>query len=98
MSDIAPEPVARPKLARWMFERGLKPRHATGPLRIGELSVRRYCKPFGDPERRIPDEQTMARIVAWTAGEVTPADFYPPHLSEQPPRPEGGAQQDGWAG
>ncbi len=43
--------------------------------------VRRMRLPFGHPDRRVPDPELMARIVAWTGGEITPADFYPAQLS-----------------
>lgn len=70
--------VERPALAHWMWERGFKPRHAEQFLKVSKQSIRRYCMPFGNAERRIPSEDVMGRIVAWTNGAVTPADFYPP--------------------
>ncbi len=73
--------MQRPGLAHWMWERGLKPRHAEAQLGVSKQSVRRYCMPFGSVERRVPPEDVLERIVAWTKGAVTAADFYPPHLN-----------------
>lgn len=71
-----PRIIPRPKLALWMFLRGLKLRDATQPLGVQAEQVRRYCLPFGDPLRVVPPAAVMTKIVQWTAGEVGPADFY----------------------
>jgi predicted transcriptional regulator len=63
-----------------MYDRGLKLHHAAHALELSVMAVSRYVKPFGDADRRIPDEKTIAKIVDWTRGEVTAADFYPPEL------------------
>ncbi len=73
--------VLRPRLAGWIFDRAITRRAAAAALECSYDSLRRYCLPFGDPERRIPDEQTIARIVAWTEGDLSAADFYPAHLA-----------------
>lgn len=73
-------PIDRPKLSTWMWERGFKPRHLAAQLNISTQSARRYCLPFGHADRRVPGEDTMSAIFAWTKGEVTAADFYPAHL------------------
>jgi hypothetical protein len=86
MSTI-PDPVERPALARWMWDRKLKPRHAEAPLGITGEQVRRYCLEFGHPDRAIPPQAVLERIVAWTQGAITAADFYPPHLQRQPAEP-----------
>jgi hypothetical protein len=75
-----PEPVERPKLARWMWERKLKPRHAERPLGVSAEQVRRYCLEFGHADRAVPGKDVLARIQAWTGGAVTERDFYPPHI------------------
>ncbi|HEX7887290.1 MAG TPA: hypothetical protein VF474_15035 [Phenylobacterium sp.] len=77
----APAPLNRPKLARFLWDRDLGYAAAGEHLgRSGEW-VRLVCLPFDDPRRRIPDADDMARIHAWTLGEVTPADFYRPELT-----------------
>ena len=76
-----PAPIDRPKLAHWMFVRGLKPKDGATPLGCTAQTVRRLCLPFGHPERRIPDEAQLERIVSWTDGEVTAPDFYPARLN-----------------
>jgi len=79
MSSL-PDPVERPKLAHWMWLRKLKPRHAEQPLGVSAEQVRRYCLEFGHDDRALPGKEVMARIEAWTNGEVTERDFYPPHI------------------
>lgn len=71
-----PAPVRRPRLALWLFERNLRLKDAEGPLGVGLEQVRRYCLPFGHNLRSVPTAKVMARIVAWTDGQVGPADFY----------------------
>ncbi|MDR3513752.1 MAG: hypothetical protein P4L73_19115 [Caulobacteraceae bacterium] len=85
------EPITRPKLARWLFERGLKRRDAAAPLGVTPQAVGRYIRPFGDPLRQVPGLEVMERVVAWTGGEIRPADFYPPELSAAP---SGGAADE----
>lgn len=82
-----PEPrpiIERPKLALWMWLRGYKLREGAAILGedVGVERMRRILLPFGEPSRVIPTEAEMALLVAWTRGEITPADFYPPKLSE----------------
>ena len=72
--------VARPTLARWIWERGLELRQVAAGLGCSYEQVRLICLPFGDPKRRVPTTELIERIVAYTAGEITAADFYPPHL------------------
>ncbi|MBN8263119.1 MAG: hypothetical protein J0M21_00520 [Xanthomonadales bacterium] len=75
-----PTPVARPKLASWLFERSIGNAAAADALGTSEQSITNWCKPFGDPGRTVPREAALERIVAWTEGAVTAVDFYPPHL------------------
>lgn len=76
----APAPLNRPKIALFIWQRGLD-YHGFGKA-VGRTRewARLVCLPFDDPRRRIPDEADLARIYAWTKGEVSPADFYPPAL------------------
>lgn len=102
MNLIAPKPVERPLLARFIWERMLTLEQVAGDLGCSYEQVRAICRPFSDPARRVPAPALMARIVEWTEGEVTPPHFYPAHLTparpSAPPVREGAAQQDGWAG
>lgn len=78
MSPSEPLPILeRPKLAQWMWLRGLRAKDGADALDCGVELVRRLCLPFGDPLRRIPSERMMLQIQAWTDGDVGPADFYP---------------------
>lgn len=74
--EIALKP--RPKLALWMFERDLNPEDGARAVGCSPETIRRYCRPFGHPDRRMPHPDRMARIVAWTGGVVQPGDFYEP--------------------
>lgn len=74
------KPLAMPKLALWLFERGLVAADLVEPLEKSSESIRRYCLPFGHADRRIPDEETLTKIFQLTDGEVNPLDFYPEHL------------------
>lgn len=76
-----PSPLERPKLATFLFERDISPGEASRALGRTREWLRLICLPFNDPRRRIPDEADLAKIHAWTKGEITPADFYPPHLN-----------------
>lgn len=73
--------VARPTLAKWLFDRNVSTAFAAEALQVSGESVRRYCLPFDHPDRRLPGAEIMERIVAWTGGAIQPADFYPPHLT-----------------
>jgi hypothetical protein len=76
-----PAPLNRPKLARYLWDRDLTFQAAGAALGRTKEWVRLVCLPFDDVRRRIPDQADMAKIHAWTQGEVMPADFYPPHLN-----------------
>lgn len=75
-----PSPIARPKLASWLFERSLSTAAAAEALGCSEQTVLNMSKPFGDAGRTVPREPLLEKIVAWTEGAVTAVDFYPPHL------------------
>lgn len=72
-----PDPLFLPKFAIWCFQRRLKLREIGTAIDCSPESARRYQLAFGNPDRRVPDEDRMNRIVAWTQGEVQPGDFYP---------------------
>tara|TARA_R110002012_G_C11477142_1_gene594623 strand:- start:189 stop:398 length:210 start_codon:yes stop_codon:yes gene_type:complete len=38
--------------------------------------VRRWCLPIGHDDRLIPNSRNMRKVIALSAGEVTPNDFY----------------------
>lgn len=82
-----PEPVERPKLARWLWDRKLKARHVARPFGVSEEQVRKYCLEFGHDDRAVPRPDVLARICAYTDGAVTERDFYPPHIRGEGPSP-----------
>lgn len=75
-----PSPIERPKLALWLFDRGVTTAEAAEALGCSEQTVLNMCKPFADAGRTVPREPLLAKIVAWTSGAVTAGDFYPAHL------------------
>lgn len=75
-----PSPIARPKLASWLFERGISNAAAAAALECSEQTILNMCKPFGENSRTVPREALLEKIVAWTEGAVTAVDFYPAHL------------------
>jgi hypothetical protein len=85
MVATTPQPLPRPALARFIWERDLDLKTVGDALGCSYEQVRRICLPFGDTRRRVPAEELMARIVKWTNGEVKPVDFYSPHLNEARP-------------
>lgn len=83
-----PDPVERPKLAHWLWVRGLKPAHIAAHLQVTPEAVRKYCLEFGHPARAMPGREVLARISELTKGEVAERDFYPPHIRGEGPAPE----------
>ncbi|VTO10653.1 Uncharacterised protein [Brevundimonas vancanneytii] len=81
-----PDPILKPKLAGWMFARSISVASAATALGCSRQTVRNISRPFGDAGRTVPHEALLARIVEWTNGEVTAADFYPPHLNRLLPQ------------
>lgn len=85
MAYAPPVKISRPALAQWLWERGLTLKQAGELFTCSYEQVRAICLPFSDPGRRVPAEELMERIVERTAGEIRPADFYPPRLNGQGP-------------
>jgi len=81
--DDAPEPILKPKLATWMFARSISNAAAARALGCSRQTILNITQPFVSEARTVPREDLLERIVAWTSGEVTAADFYPPHLNGQ---------------
>lgn len=73
--EPAPDPIHRPKLALFLWERDLRLKDAGEALKRSHEYVRRVCLPFDDPARTIPDDEFLARVEAYTGGLVTKADF-----------------------
>lgn len=81
MTSPAPDPVLRPRLALFIWERNLDLKVVAEAIGCSHETVRRLCLPFGDSKRRVPAEELMSRILDWTGGQITAGDFYPPHLN-----------------
>lgn len=87
-TPVAPDPVLRPALALWLFERGLDTRQAGELFGCSHGQIHIICKPFDDPEWRPPRLPLLERIVLVTRGEITGEDFIPPHVRKPPPAVE----------
>lgn len=84
----APEPILKPKLAGWLFDRSISAQAAAEALGCSKQTVLNITKAFSESSRTTPRDDLLARIVRWTQGEVTAADFYPPHLNGADSKPE----------
>ena len=76
----APATIQRTPFDRWLWERDIDNAVAGQRIGVHAETVRKYRLPFGHRMRRVPAEATLTEIFAWTAGEITPAHFYPPEL------------------
>lgn len=83
-SPLPREPLSRPALARWLWDRGYTWKEAGALIGCSGEGVRLWCLPFDDPNRRQPEAQWIERIAVVTAGAITAADFYPAHISGRP--------------
>jgi len=79
----------RPQLARWVWDRGYTWKEAGDLFGCTGEAVRLWCLAFSDDNRRMPEPKFVEKIASVTGGEVTAADFYPPHLNGQAVQPEG---------
>ncbi len=88
-SPIVPDPVERPKLARWLWDRRLPFSWLAPLIGVSAEQVRRYCLEFGHDDRAVPGRDVLAKIALVTAGPdaVTERDFYPPHIRGDAPAP-----------
>lgn len=84
LSPLAPPPANRPKMWRYCRDRDLKLADVAGVFGRTAEWARLICLPFEDPKRRVPAPEDVARIHAWSGGEIGPADWYPPELSVPP--------------
>ncbi len=73
-----PSPIPRPKLEHWLRARKLDYVAAAKLIGCSRETIRRYCLPFSDPQRRFPNKGLLPRIQAATGGEITGHDFIPP--------------------
>ena len=77
-------PISRPRLAAFLALRGIELRQAGQAIGCSGEKVRLMCLPFGHPRRQAPGPKLIDRIVEWTAGEITLADFDPPIENVRP--------------
>lgn len=77
-----PPPSLRPPLHGYARARGLSLAELGAVFgKTGEWA-RLITLPFDDPRRRVPAPDDVARAFEWSCGEITPADWYPPELSQ----------------
>lgn len=59
------------------------------PPRVPSIETVRLIRlPFSDSRRRVPSQELVELIHAFTGGEITAAHFYPPHLRGSITQPE----------
>lgn len=73
----------RPKLHAYRHQRGVTKVQAAADIGVSVVQINRYELPFSDAKRQIPREDVMRRIFEWSAGALTPADFYPASLTAE---------------
>jgi len=70
-----PPPRQKPAFAQFLWDRRVSYREASKALKRSHEYVRRICLPFGDPNRRVPDDEVLARIATYTGGSISKLDF-----------------------
>lgn len=83
--------ASAPGLAAWLARNNMLPGEFAARIGTTREAVRKYCLPFGDPNRQVPGLKIMERIIAETGNSLSPADFYPPSLSAPAVSPGAGA-------
>lgn len=83
MTDHPPLKL-RPKLHRWLADRGLGARALGERWGITPQGASRYLLPFDHPKRIIPNETLIGDALIWTLGEVGAGDWYPSNLAGGP--------------
>ncbi|ADK99406.1 hypothetical protein [Brevundimonas subvibrioides] len=76
----------RPKLHRWLADRGLGARALAERWSITPQGASRYLLPFDHPKRIVPSEALIGDVLNWTLGEIGAADWYPVALAGGPLR------------
>lgn len=80
-NQTPPVAAKRPKLWRYYRDRSLTAQQVGDAFGRTREWVRRVTLPFDDPRRQVPSPEDIARAFEWSAGEITPSDWYPPELS-----------------
>lgn len=86
-----PDPIARPKWAFVLWERGLGLDEVAPILGRSREYVRQLGLPWNHRKRVVPTPEEADLIEAWTGGAVTRADFEPPATPPADDQPGGGA-------
>lgn len=74
----------RPKMDRWLRDRGLGASDLGARWGITPQGASRYLLAFENERRIIPNEKQIADLLLWTCGEVGAADWYPAELAGGP--------------
>lgn len=73
-----PELSLRPTFDTWLRSRKLNYSACARMLGCSRETLRRYCLPFADLERRFPNRELLKKITNLTQGEITGHDFVEP--------------------
>jgi hypothetical protein len=79
--DQMAEPRERPKMATWLWERGLTAAFLGEKTNSTRQAASNWLRPFDDPRRVVPSEEVIGICVVMTRGVITAADWYPPSLN-----------------
>lgn len=66
----------RPPLAKWLFDRDMTLRQGAVYFETSYETLRRAILPYGHDDFRPPHTALMRRIIAKTAGEIIPNQWY----------------------
>lgn len=77
MSQDLPEQQTRPKIAHFIFERGLSLRAAARKLGCSHEQLRRVALPYDHPKFRAPSDRLRAKVAVWSKGHVGIDDWAP---------------------
>ncbi len=75
---VAPPVIGRPKLAAFMFERGLSIDDIAPVIGHSREYVRQIILPWDHPLRREPKLSVIEILATWSVGEITAADWVAP--------------------
>lgn len=73
-----PAPSLPIKFDRWLWERDVDNVTAAQVLNVAPMSIGRWRKRFGDPDRRVPPPEKILEIERATDGEVQLLDWFRP--------------------
>lgn len=78
----------RPLLHYWLVDRDITGTALAEFCGVTSVEVSQWRQPWDSPRRRKPTDAKLAKIIEFTRGQISAADFYPPHLRGEAPAPD----------